>query len=513
MGSPAIVVVGAGTAGLEGLLAARERFGEGAELCLVAPDGEFRYRPATRSSLFRPAPERALAVGEIASSVGARWVRDRADLVDERAGVIVTRDGDTIGFDFLLLAVGGHPLRALHQGHIWRRGGDPGFLDEIRARLAAQEIRSVGIAVPRGSRWPVPAYELALVLAWTAAAAGARDARVTLLTAEQRPLGALGMQAAETVTRELAHAGVEALTSVEVADPRERSAGRSRPVTLAVAPQAPSDEWGALLGAPSDPAELRSNSDWQAEFDRLISLPSIRGPAVAGVSTDAAGFVEVDETLKVCSSERVWAAGTAIAAGLEHSALSARQADAATAAMAAAAGVLSGEPPAPPQLVGMILSGQRERWLAENPLGTPQPSTRCLWWPPGRAVGRLLARRITAWDPAVDEHALSSLHAQGVLVRAPVALGCSERPSVTAPVAESDDPGLRAARIRDIANRQLLAVERREREAEAEVRALSAGLRVLADHQQEAIKELREHGYLADRDGVGARPRTRPGAS
>ncbi|HUZ27970.1 MAG TPA: hypothetical protein VMU90_01945 [Solirubrobacteraceae bacterium] len=32
-----------------------------------------------------------------------------------------------------------------------------------------------------------------------------------------------------------------------------------------------------------------------AEFDRLISLPTIRGPFLAGTPTDGAGFMEVDD--------------------------------------------------------------------------------------------------------------------------------------------------------------------------------------------------------------------------
>ena len=123
----------------------------------------------------------------------------------------------------------------------------------------------------------------------------------------------------------------------------------------------------------------------------------------------------------------------------------------------------------------MLLSGQRDAWLAENPPGTRQPSTRCLWWPPGRAVGHLLARQIAAWDPAVDHQSLPALNARGRLVRAAVALGCTElpRPSITA----GEEAALRTARMRDIANRQVLAVERREREAEADLRAMSGAYR------------------------------------
>ena len=165
--------------------------------------------------------------------------------------------------------------------------------------------------------------------------------------------------------------------------------------------------------------------------------------------------------------------------------------------MVAAAGLRSSEAFAPPQLIGMLLSGQRDAWLAENPLGTRQPSTRCLWWPPGRAVGHLLARQIAAWDPAVDHHSLPALNARGTLVRATVALGCTELPRP--PVTPGEEAELRTARMRDIANRQVLAVERREREAEADLRAMSAGLQTLSAHQREAIEELRRHGYLTDR--------------
>ena len=143
----------------------------------------------------------------------------------------------------------------------------------------------------------------------------------------------------------------------------------------------------------------------------------------------------------------------------------------------------------------MLLTGQRAKWLAENPPGIPQVSTRCLWWPPGRAVGRMLAQRIAAWDPAVHQ-GLPSI-AEGVLIRAPIALGCSGSSSVRPDAGASAD--VRTARLRDIENRQLMAVQRRERAAEAELRALSAGLQTLASRQQEVIRELQRHGFLHDR--------------
>jgi len=490
---PVVCVVGAGTAGLEALLAARECLGAAAELRLIAPDREFRYRPMSPGSLFRPAEERGVAIAELAAQAGAEWVADHAAAVYEQERQVLTRDGDTVDFDFLLLALGSRPRRALRQGYLWERGGDPSFLDQIISGMLAGEIRSAAVAAPRGARWPLPAYELALVLAWTAADTGAR---VTLITAEEHPLAALGPEATATVARALDAAHVETITGVEPADARREDRSSPERTHLVLVPEQRAELDNALAHHREDSTRMRVHDGANAEFDRLISLPTVDGPALAGVATDAAGFIEVDEQLKVCGSERVWAAGGCISAALEHSALGARQADAAIGAIASAIGEESGAPAlGAPELTGVLLTGQRDGWLAENPVGTREPSTRCLWWPPGRAVGRMLARRIAAWDPSVGE-ALTEL-AGGVLIRAPVALGCSAG-SPAGAVAEVSAE-VRTARLRDIDNRQLMTIRRRELAADAQLRALETRLKTLDTHQQEAIKELRQHGYLAHR--------------
>jgi hypothetical protein len=158
---------------------------------------------------------------------------------------------------------------------------------------------------------------------------------------------------------------------------------------------------------------VRLGTGSTATFDRLISLPTIVGPPIGGVTADAGGFVEVDEALKVCGSQRVWAAGGCIAAGLEHSALAAQLADAAIAAITLAKGVGPTRPSGAPELTGILLSGQRDQWLAENPVGTHEPSTRCLWWPPGRAVGRI-ATAAGGNQRASDSPATSGAGAQRV---------------------------------------------------------------------------------------------------
>ncbi len=485
-----VCVVGAGTAGLEGLFAAREQLGARTRLRLIAPPDEFRYRPMSAGSLFRPASERGLSIAELAANARAAWTADRADVVRLDDRTVLTGEGDIVGFDFLLLAPGARSMRTLRQGFVWERGGDPGVLDRILAEIRAGEIRSVAVVVPRGARWPVPVYELALVLAWTAART---DTRVTLLSAEQAPLGALGTGATETVTRELDEAGVEVVGGVEVLEQPHQAAGSSPPIRLALRAEDPAAPSPAPTGRSGDPTAGRARASETREFDRLISLPAAFGPRIAGVPTDAAGFIQVDEALRVCGAERVWAVGSCIASALDHTLLAARQADAAVGAIAAAR--TGAAAPTPPDLIGILLHGQRKSWQAENPPGTIQPSTRCLWWPPGRAVGRLLAARIAAWDASV-EHALPA-RPGGLVVHVPIALRCGEHAATRRQGAVSDE--VRAARMREIENRQLLAVRRREREADALLQALSSDLEALAARERATIQELRQHGYLRDR--------------
>jgi sulfide:quinone oxidoreductase len=494
MSVPVLTIVGCGTGALEALIGARKLLRPDAELCLIAPEREFHYRPVDPDSLFRPVRERSLRIADVAAQAGARLVVDRADVVDEQRRIVLTRDGDTVNFEYLLLAAGGRFRRALRQGELWVRGGDPGFLDDMIAELGAGKIHRVAVVVPRGARWSLPAYELALVLAWsTAQAAGAH---VTVITSEEEPLAALGAATSAAVVGELEAAGVEVLAGVEAVDAPADAAhavGRINAVQLVLVAEG-ADATDALSGQPTDPARVRLSGGSRVAFDRLISLPTVIGPSIAGVAADAGGFVEVDETLRVRGSERVWAVGACLAATLEHGALAARQADAAVAAIAAE---ISGTPlveplqPGATDLTGILLTGRREQWLAENPVGTREPSTRCLWWPPGRAVGTMLAEQIAARDTSLENDLPSS--PDGLVVRAAITLDHAAPATPTVAWGSDED------RRRDIQRRQVLSIARREREAEEQLRELESGLETLAARQQQVIRELRQQGYLRGR--------------
>ncbi|HUY59007.1 MAG TPA: hypothetical protein VMV16_04810 [Solirubrobacteraceae bacterium] len=83
MTKPVVCVVGAGTAGLEGLLAVHEQLGDSIDLRVIAPEREFRYRAMSADSLFRPTHERGAPISEIAAEVGATCVCERVVAVHE----------------------------------------------------------------------------------------------------------------------------------------------------------------------------------------------------------------------------------------------------------------------------------------------------------------------------------------------------------------------------------------------------------------------------------------------
>ena len=108
----------------------------------------------------------------------------------------------------------------------------------------------------------------------------------------------------------------------------------------------------------------------------------------------------------------------------------------------------------------------------------------------------MLAQQIAAWDLSIDD-ALPS-RPGGLAIRIPIALGCSSMPTTrTGALASTED---RRARQLDIENRQLLAVRRRARAANAGLRELDAQLEALTARQQRVIRELQQQGYLRNRD-------------
>jgi sulfide:quinone oxidoreductase len=324
-----VLIAGAGVAGLEAAFALRELAGDRITVTLLAPAGEFAYRPLAIAEPFTSGRVKRYPLARLASEAGAELVHDTLEEVDPVRRSVRTGGGARIDYDALLVCPGVRAEPALDAALTI----DDARMDELLHGLVQDVedgyVRRVAVVVPAPVPWPLPAYELALMLserAWDMQV----DTHVTLLTPEQRPLAVFGTQASLELSRLLADRHVDVITSAYCEMPTPR--------TVEVHP-----------------------GDRTFEFDRVVALPHLRGPAIDGLPYDGGGFLPVDEYGKVRGVEHVWAAGDATDFPVKHGGVAAQMADTAAQSIAAAAGACEAPPPFDPEVAAVLLTGATPR--------------------------------------------------------------------------------------------------------------------------------------------------------
>jgi sulfide:quinone oxidoreductase len=368
-----VVIAGGGVAALEAALALHELAGERVAVTLVAPNERFRYRPLMVHEPFTAAVTASYSIAEIAERAGAQLVLDSFKWLDPKGHVLHTDEGRRLSYDAVLLAVGArsHPR--------WR---DVVTLDEERIpeqladfidALDRGSLERIAFVVPSLPIWSLPAYELALMTANRAAAQGS-DVAVLLITPEDSPLSALGINGSAEVAELLAQAGVTTITSA-TCQIRER--GRI------------------------DLYPLRSS----ILVDQIIALPELYAPALPGVPTSAErGFVTIDSHGAVHGLKGVYAAGDITDTPVKHGGLSADQADVAAHTIAALAGAPVEPRPLRPALHVMLLGAERPLFIRSQMLGEHgidlEFSGDPLWQPAQRLQSEYLGPVLAELDAA-----------------------------------------------------------------------------------------------------------------
>ncbi|MDP9345766.1 MAG: FAD-dependent oxidoreductase [Actinomycetota bacterium] len=367
-----VVIAGGGIAGLEALLALRALGAGRVELTLVSAEEDFVYRPMAVARPFGLGHARHTPLADAARDAGATLKIAALESVDRDARMIRTSDGD-LGYDELVLAVGARSERAFARGTSWDDRADDEAMSGLLRDLEEGYLPSLAIVVPPGPGWPLPAYELALMIRRDAYGMG-MDPKITIVTPEQAPLAVFGARAVEAITTELDAAGIAL-------------------------------ETGAYAElAPGDLTTVRLRpGDRSFDVARVLALPRLHGRPIPGVPHDGDGFVEVDEHCRVRGIDGVWAAGDGIAFPIKFGGLATQQADAAAEDIAHLAGAVAEPRPFRPVLRGRLLTGGAQRWMryaAAGGGGEGQTATHALWWPPGKVAGRYLAPWLAARDDA-----------------------------------------------------------------------------------------------------------------
>jgi sulfide:quinone oxidoreductase len=360
-----VVIVGGGVAALEAALALQELAPGLVAVELVAPEHNFAYRPLLVAEPFGAGEVRMFPLRRLAEAAGTTFVEAIVTGVDSDRHVVRTATGDELSFDLLLLAPGAVPVAAVPGAICFRGPTEAAALRQLLTDASTGIIDRITFAVPTGASWPLPLYELALLTRSYLVDEGAVDVAVALVTPEDAPLDLFGATASDAMRELLETRGIE--------------------LVLGTTPLGFAD--GALSTAPAGILPT----------DRVVALPRLEGPRLAGVLHDANGFIPTDERAQVSDEIDVWAAGDATTFPLKQGGIATQQADAAAEAIAARAGAALEPSPFRPVLRGLLLTGMAPRFLrAEAGARGSTIDTEPLWWPPAKIVGRYLAPFLAA---------------------------------------------------------------------------------------------------------------------
>lgn len=333
-----VVIAGGGVAALEAALALRHLLAQRLALTIVAPNPEFRYRPLLVREHFTPAVTAHYSLAEIAERAGAQLLVDAFKWLDPVGRVLHTDHGKKLAYDAALLAMGARHHPRFRSGVTLDDSRVREQLTEFVQELDRGTLQRVAFVVPSLPIWSLPAYELALMTATRTRARG-QDVGVLLVTPEDSPLAALGINASPEVAQLLGEAGITTITSATC---QIREPGRI------------------------DLYPLRSS----IPVDRIIALPELYAPSLPGVPTSAErGFVTIDQHGAVHGLRRVYAAGDITDTPVKHIGLSADQADVAAEAIAALAGASIEPRPLRPALHVMLLGAERPLFIRSQMLG------------------------------------------------------------------------------------------------------------------------------------------------
>ncbi len=365
-----VAIVGGGVAALETALALAHLAGERTDVTLIAPNAEFAYRPLAVREPFAYGPARRYPLSRIARDARARLLVDELGWVDPDKHTIHTEGGRAVEYDALVLALGARArARYTHALTIDDRRLEEtlhGLIQDVEGGY----VHSLAFVAPGRMAWPLPLYELALMTASRAYDMGVELA-TTIITPEDRPLAIFGHTASESVARLLTDAGIETIGS-------------------------------AYAEIPSAGEVVINPGDRRLRVERVIALPELYGPCVRGIPLGEHGFIHVNRHALVPDVGHVYAAGDATDFPIKHGGLSSQQADAAARSIAALAGAPVTPEPFQPVIRGMLLTGEKPRYLTARITGghgfSSEITDTPTWSPPSKIASLYLAPYIDGLD-------------------------------------------------------------------------------------------------------------------
>ncbi len=312
------------------MLALRALGNEELRVTLIAPEPTLFYRPAATAEAFEDGAPRTYDVKAITSDLGAEYNQARLVFVGSRQRYIRLSSGGRVTYDELVLATGTRPAAGIAGALMFRDQRDVPALRRMLREIDRQAVRRVVLAVPTGPSWPLPVYELALLLA-TRAGERHQDMEVTLVTPEQTPLAAFGPEPSRLVEGVLAERGVSFV--------------------------------GDSVSDHVDDGSLVLHSGKTIHADRVVAAPRLHGRSVRRLPSDRAGFVPTDALGRVHGLEHVYAAGDVTTFPHKHGGIATQQADGIAQSILISSGVPMTERRIPRVLQARLIGGDQQLFL------------------------------------------------------------------------------------------------------------------------------------------------------
>jgi len=341
-----VVIAGGGFAALEAALALRAFAADRVRVTLISPDPVFAYRPTATAEAFVEGPPLSYDLEAIASDLGASYHRGRVEAVASQDRYVRLSSFARLDYDALVLAIGTRTSAAVSGALTFRDQRDVPLFQSLLQELDAGSVGRLVFAVPSGSSWPLPVYELALLSA-THVQQHHVGTEITVVSREQTPLAIFGAEASRLIADLLAGCGVQFIGS---SAPRSVRADGSLVL-----------QFGGALRA-----------------DRVVATPQLRVEPITGVPASSWGFVSTDALGRVKDLTHVYAAGDMTTFPVKQGGLATQQADRIAHTIATTIGIPVSNFPAATVLRARLLGGERPIFLRTELDEYGQPTTSTL---------------------------------------------------------------------------------------------------------------------------------------
>jgi sulfide:quinone oxidoreductase len=365
-----VAIAGGGVAALETALALRQLAPEEVTTTVIAPNGEFLYRPMTVREPFAYAAARRYPLARIVSDAGAELIADELVWVEHDKHTVHTKAGESLEYDVLVLALGARAVpRYQHAITIDDRHMDEalhGLIQDVEGGY----VKSLAFLAPGRMAWPLPLYELALMTAGRAHDM-CLELETTIITPEDSPLAIFGTSASGAIAGRLERAHIKVINS-------------------------------AYAEVPHSGEVVINPGDRRLHVNRVIALPELYGPSVRGIPLGEHGFIRVDPYGRVRDVDGVYAAGDAIDFPVKHGGIGSQQADVVAQSIAALAGANVTPEPFKPVIHGMLLTDNKPLYLTAHIAGghgfSSEITDTPTWDPPSKIAAKYLAPYLEGLD-------------------------------------------------------------------------------------------------------------------